>query len=785
VTADTTGDVTTVLDGVTKTTSLTVLSHKVASVDVTPATVIGGNSSVGTVTITSKAAPGGYVVALSSSNPAISVPTEVTVPEGQTTATFPVDYSVVADDSNGVITATLNGSSKTSNVTVKAANVTSFGLSKTSTAGGNDVTGTITLDGKAPAGGLVVAVSSSSTRVVVPATVTIPEGQTSATFTATTVPTATATAVTVTASARGVVLNKGITITAPVVVSVTSTPGNITGSNTGTATVTLDGPAPASWALTVTSDNAALGFGLVAGVPVTTKTTSVTTGSRSVNVGINTAYVTADTAVTVTATRAGVSASTVVNVLPPAPADVVLTPASVRGGTNTSLKVNITCKAPVGGLVVALASNRSVATPVAMVTVLAGQTSATTSVPTSTVSATATAVLSATANSYTKTATLTITPSIPTGVSFAPGVVVGGNTSTGRVSLNGPAGPDGAVVTLVSSSPKVTVPATVTVPAGASSVNFTASTVTIPSNINATVRATFNSVTATGTIAVQAPKPSTLMYNPTVLTGGKTGVGQVTLNGKAPAGGYEVLLTADNGIFTIPASVTVAEGATSATFPVSALIVDTDTVVTTTATANGTTITRTITVAAPVLSTLSMTGLLNGGASTIGKVTLTGIAPAGGVTVALVSNNPAITVPATVTVPEGALSANFTATSVAVDADTAGTVVASQGTISKSLNVVVKTAVIAALSASPSSLKGGNVINFRVTLGFAAGPSGTVVTLNSANSAVSVPATVTVPAGTNTVTFTGTTSAVTAVTSGAVSAVTGSTTKSVTITVNP
>ena len=785
VTTDTTGDVTSVLDGVTKTSTLTVLSHKVAALDVTPSTVIGGNSSVGTVTLTSKAAPGGYVVALSSDNPAITVPAEVTVAEGETTATFPVDYDVVADDSNGVVTAQLNGSSKTSNVTVKAANITSLGLSKTSTAGGNDVTGMVTIDGMAPAGGLTVTLSSSNSKVVVPASVTILEGMTEATFTATTVSTAVATDVTVTASARGVVLNKGITITAPVVVSVASNPASITGSNTGTATVTLDGPAPASWNVTVTSDNPALGFGLAAGVPIATKTTAVAAGARSVNVGINTAYVTAETPVTVTATRAGVSATTVVNVLPPAPASVVLTPASVRGGVNTSLRVNITAKAPVGGLVVALASNRSEATPVATVTVPAGQTFTTTSVPTKSVSANATAVLSATAYGYTKTATLAITPSIPSSITMTPNAVVGGAASVGKVTLNGPAGPDGAVVTLVSSSPKVTVPATVTVPAGATSATFTASTATVPSNISATVRATFNGTTVTGTLAVQAPKPSAVAYNPVVLTGGKSGVGTVTLNGKAPAGGYEVVLTADNGIFTIPAAVTVAEGATSATFPVSALVVDTNTVVTTTATANGTTVTKTITVAAPVLSTVTVASTLNGGASTVGKVTLTGIAPAGGVTVSLVSNNAAVSVPATVTVPEGSLSANFTAKSVAVNTDTTGTVVATQGTVSKSANVTVRAAVVSSLTASPTSLKGGNNITFRVTLGSAAGPSGTVVTLTSANSAVTVPATVTVPAGTSTVTFTGTTTAVTAVTSGAVSAVTGVTTKSVTITVNP
>ena len=785
VTADVDGVVTTTLDGVTKESTVTVLSHKVQSVVVDPSMVVGGNTVEGTVTLTSKAGPGGYVVALSSDNPLITVPAEVTVAEGQASATFPVDFAVVSDDSNGVLTAQLNGSTKTSNVTVKAANITGLGLSKTSTAGGNDVTGTVTLDGMAPAGGLTVTLSSSNSKVVVPASVTILEGMTEATFTATTVSTAVATDVTVTASARGVVLNKGITITAPLVVSVASNPASITGSNTGTATVTLDGPAPASWNVTVTSDNPALGFGLAAGVPIATKTTAVAAGARSVNVGINTAYVTADTPVTVTASRAGVSATTVVNVLPPAPASVVLTPASVRGGVNTSLTVNITAKAPVGGLVVALASNRSEATPVATVTVPAGKTFTTTSVPTKSVSANATAVLSATAYGYTKTATLAITPSIPSSITMTPNAVVGGASSTGKVTLNGPAGPDGAVVTLVSSSPKVTVPATVTVPAGATSANFIATTATVPSNISVTVRATLNGVVRTGTLTVQAPKPHAIAYNPSIITGGKSAVGTVKLNGKAPSGGYEVLLTADNGIFTIPASVTVAEGATSVTFPVSALVVDTNTVVTTTATANGTTVTKTITVAAPVLSTVTVASTLNGGASAVGKVTLTGIAPAGGVTVSLVSNNAAVSVPATVTVPEGSLSANFRATSVAVNTDTTGTVVATQGTVSKSANVTVRAAVVSSLTASPTSLKGGNNITFRVTLGSAAGPSGTVVTLTSANSAVTVPATVTVPAGTSTVTFTGTTTAVTAVTAGAVSAVTGVTTKSVTITVNP
>lgn len=785
VTTDTSGDVITSLDDVTKTTTLTVLSHKVASVVVNPSMVIGGNSSTGSVTISSPAAPGGYVVALSSSNPDITVPVEVTVPAGSTTASFPVDFAVVASDGTGMITASLNGSSQTCNVDVKAANMTSLGLSTASIAGGNPITGTINIDGKAPTGGLVVTLSSSSAKVVVPATVTVAAGQMSAMFTATTVSTAVNVPVTVTASARGVVLSTGVTITAPVVISVTSNPASITGSNTGVATVTLDGPAPSSWIVSVNSDNPALGFGLVAGVTVPTKTVVIVTGARSVNTAISTVYVTADTAVNVTASRSGVSASTTVNVLPPAPLSIIATPGSVRGGVNTSVRVTLTCKAPVGGLVVALSSNRPEVVMPAMVTVAAGLTFATISVPTVAVSSTVTSVLSAIANGYTKTSTMSVTPSLPGLISFAPSSVVGGTNGSGRVTLTGVAGPGGTVVSLVSSSPKVVVPATVTVAAGTSFVTFVAVTSTVPVNISATVRATALAVTVTGTLTVQAPKPTVLVYNPTSIVGGKTATGTITLSGKSPVGGTEVTLNADNGILTIPSTVVVPEGASTATFPVSTLVVDTNTIVTTTATANLTTVTRMVTVLSPVLTTLTLANSVNGGQSTIGKVTLSGAAPAGGITVDLVSNNAAVTVPASVVVLEGAVSASFTATTNTVDVNEIGSVVASYGTVSKSVVMTVKAAIVLSITVSPASTKGGGTLNFRVSLGSAAGPSGTVVTLMSANPAVNLPATVTVPMGTTFLTFSATTNSVAVSTSGLVTATTGAVSKTVNVTVTP
>ena len=61
-----------------------------------------------------------------------------------------------------------------------------------------------------------------------------------------------------------------------------------------------------------------------------------------------------------------------------------------------------------------------------------------------------------------------------------------------------------------------------------------------------------------------------------------------------------------------------------------------------------------------------------GGASSTGTATLTKVAPSGGTTVTLASDNAAATVPASVSIPAGASSATFTVTTSAVGANTFG-----------------------------------------------------------------------------------------------------------------
>ncbi|MCL6535801.1 MAG: S8 family peptidase [Armatimonadetes bacterium] len=187
------------------------------SLSLNPTSVVGGNSSTGTVTLTAPAPSGGFVVNLSSSNTNIAtVPSTVTVPAGATSANFTVSTRAVSSATSVTITASAGSVSRTATLTVNpsSSNVTlqSLTISPTSVWGGRSATGTVTLSGPAPAGGVVVQLRSSSSRASVPSTVTVPAGATSARFTIQTRSAFSITTVTITATYNGVSRSAQLTV---------------------------------------------------------------------------------------------------------------------------------------------------------------------------------------------------------------------------------------------------------------------------------------------------------------------------------------------------------------------------------------------------------------------------------------------------------------------------------------------------------------------------------------------------------------------------------------------
>jgi hypothetical protein len=83
-------------------------------------TVRGGTSSTGTVTLSAAAPSGGVVVDLQADNPfTAQVPAVVTVPSGQTSATFNINTVSVSSTQPVTITASLGGVSKAATLTVQ------------------------------------------------------------------------------------------------------------------------------------------------------------------------------------------------------------------------------------------------------------------------------------------------------------------------------------------------------------------------------------------------------------------------------------------------------------------------------------------------------------------------------------------------------------------------------------------------------------------------------------------------------------------------------------------
>jgi hypothetical protein len=310
----------------------------------------------------------------------------------------------------------------------------SLSINPSSAKGGGTTTGTVTLSDVAPQGGEIVNLSSDySPLVTVPATVTVLQGATSATFQITMAPVPALTGVTITAIGNGI-QTALLTVLPPSLTAVSVNPTTVIGGQANsTGTVTLDAPASVlGVTVTLSSSNTA-----AATVPASV---TIASGSTTANFTATTSAVLGSTPVTISGT-ADVTQTATLTVNPSSLTtitQVTLNPTSVIGGTSSTGTVTLSAPAPGGGAVVGLSSNNAAAVVGANVTVGGGATTADFMVTTIPVSAAASPMITGTYNG-TQTATLTVNPPGLASVSLNPSSVVGGNISTGTVTLTGPA----------------------------------------------------------------------------------------------------------------------------------------------------------------------------------------------------------------------------------------------------------------------------------------------------------------------------------------------------------
>ena len=184
---------------------------------------------------------------------------------------------------------------------------------------------------------------------------------------------------------------------------------------------------------------------------------------------------------------------------------------AVLGGFQGTGSVNLNAPAQAGGALVTLtSSNPALASIPATVRVPQGALSAPFPITTAPVTQPATGVgLSATLNGTTIQGTVQIFPAPPLAVAtitLAPTVVTGGSPLNVTVTMNIPVQNTPATILLTSSNTALSVPASVVVPVGASSVTFAAASTPVTVPLNITITATFGGASVTGTATIN-PAP--------------------------------------------------------------------------------------------------------------------------------------------------------------------------------------------------------------------------------------------------------------------------------------
>lgn len=287
---------------------LTVTTAALAGLASSASSLAPSATATGTVTLNSPAGPSGKVVALTSSNPGISVPASVKVLAGQSSATFTISSSAVSGPVNVSVMASLASVSASTSIRLAPAALKSLTVSLPSVIAGANLTGEAIIATLAGPAGDTVTLTSSSPAAMVPGFVVVPSGGTYKTFTVATGGVSVATPVTLTASFNGISQSTTFTVSPASLLAISVSPRSLKGGSNVEATVTLNGKAGSSgYVVSLKSGSAAVT------VPATI---TIPAGASSFSFVLKTKVVPISTPVTVTATLGATTKSAALTLTP-------------------------------------------------------------------------------------------------------------------------------------------------------------------------------------------------------------------------------------------------------------------------------------------------------------------------------------------------------------------------------------------------------------------------------------------------------------------------------------
>ena len=290
------------------------------------------------------------------------------------------------------------------------------------------------------------------------------------------------------------------------------------------------------------------------------------------------------------------------------------------------------------------------------------------------------------------TFTISSAPPTPVSVTLAKDPLFSGETTVVAVQLTAGVSAGGATINLSSSNPgALPVPATITMPGNTAWTQFQVQAGQVSAPAPVTLTATLNGGSASAQFTLQPPSLKSLTISPASISGGAQPQGIVMLNGQAPAGGALVSLSSNSPMVSPPASVTVAPGSFSTSFPIPTSSVTVNTTATITASYNGATSQAQVTLTPqqpPASLTLSPTSTTGTGGS---SATVTIASPSSTDEVLQVaSSNPSIaSVPNGVTIPAGSTTGGFNISTTSVSAQTIVTISVSGGGVTRTANLTL------------------------------------------------------------------------------------------------
>jgi hypothetical protein len=491
--------------------------------------LFSGETTLVAVQLTAAVPAGGATINLTSSNPgAVPVPATIAMPGNTAWTQFQVQAGQVSTPTPVTITASLNSASASAQFTLQPPSLKSLTISPATISGGAQPQGIVMLNGQAPAGGAVVSLSSNSPSVSPPAAVTVEPGSFSASFPIPTSGVTANTTATVTASYNGASSQAQVTLTAqPPPLSLTLSPTSTSGTGGSSfATVTVASPSSTDQVLQVTSSNPS-----IASVP---NGVTIPAGSTTGGFNIFTTSVSTQTVVTISVSGGGVTRTASLTVNPdatpptptPTPTATPAAPALLSPASNARVAQPINFDwsdvANATSYEIQIDDSNNFTAPLTLSQTVSVSQATVTGLPAQRLfwrvrafnSAGVAGPFSISRRFTAQAASTPPPPPAPSSlstVSVSPTSVVGGSTAQGTITLTGGAPSGGAVVTLSSANTSVvSVPASVTVAAGASSATFGVNTSPVTANTPVTITATYGGLSRTTTLTVTPASTSSL-----------------------------------------------------------------------------------------------------------------------------------------------------------------------------------------------------------------------------------------------------------------------------------